>query len=361
MISEDFGIRLNELDRDFCSKSVPLVLRPLEAFHVLVGREDREDSTLGSLNQIVAWYIEKYGEAAVWDGRIGSQPILIRGSLYTARIPFTSETVMLKIADYIENLPRYLADTLSSQEWVDVGSSVLAASEDFGALYNLETRPSLLSAEQRAFVRRAWYDLRNSATVIKEDTQGSIFHAHQAAEKFVKAALLRVGVGANVVRKLQHKLEEASLRLSESHVKFATMLPWAKALDLLLGSMDIRYSQVVRSQANGVSAFSAARSICGFLARQWQLDAERGAPDIQFELGKYYRDYSGRKFRFNGQYTDGEGGLITILVALEHGVPGMMTDAEIRFVGHCSFYYVPLSDAETISRLERRYRELPKN
>jgi hypothetical protein len=45
MMSEETRTRLSELDREFDSKSVPLVLRPLEALHILAGSEERDGYT----------------------------------------------------------------------------------------------------------------------------------------------------------------------------------------------------------------------------------------------------------------------------------------------------------------------------
>lgn len=65
----------------------------------------------------------------------------------------------------------------------------------FYSLYNLLVDDDWLETLERELARRAQYDLENAAVTLKHtgDTQSAIVQAHEAAEKYLKAALHRAG------------------------------------------------------------------------------------------------------------------------------------------------------------------------
>lgn len=68
---------IERLDAEMAS--TPLVLRPLDIYHVLIGKEDRDAESLAYLEKITAWFIQRYGDDAAWDGVLSRDPIFFRG------------------------------------------------------------------------------------------------------------------------------------------------------------------------------------------------------------------------------------------------------------------------------------------
>jgi HEPN domain-containing protein len=235
----------------------------------------------------------------------------------------------------------------------------LESSADFAALHNIEMRPSLFTTEQRGLSRRAWFDLRNASAIIEgsSDVQGSIFHAHEAAEKFLKIALLHEGYGYAELGKgkLRHNLNNLIEALASKHHKYEFLKKPARDLHSLHKLMSARYTVLNLSLADAVEAFRLARHCVGFVAIQIELEAERGAPDLSFELGHYYHDCSGREYRYCGSDRGAQGELLCLLYLLEASDKEHTIDALIRYKAPCSFHYAEIRDQVTIARLQARY------
>lgn len=162
-----FFAEIERLDRDFTA--TPLTIRQLDIYHALIGSEERNETTLGYLNKISAWYQQKYGSAAAWDGVIGTQPIYLRGRLFLFQIRCPEVNPKSGILDLRERLDRE-GPPVSPEENRQLGVAQLESSSDFSALYNMEMRPSLFSSEQRALSRRAWFDLKNAVNLLETST-----------------------------------------------------------------------------------------------------------------------------------------------------------------------------------------------
>ena len=67
---------VEQLDGEMAS--TPLVLRPLDIYHVLIGK-DRDAESLDYLGKITAWFVQRYGDEAIWDGVLSGDPIFFRG------------------------------------------------------------------------------------------------------------------------------------------------------------------------------------------------------------------------------------------------------------------------------------------
>jgi hypothetical protein len=79
-----FYARIEQLDADMAA--TPLVLRPLDIYHVLIGKEERDEESLAYLRKITAWFIQRYGEEATWDGVLSRDPIFFRGRVQVLEI-----------------------------------------------------------------------------------------------------------------------------------------------------------------------------------------------------------------------------------------------------------------------------------
>jgi HEPN domain-containing protein len=351
-----FFAEIERLDAEMLA--VPMELRQLDIYHALVGREQRDESALESFNKISAWYLQRYGTQAKWDGVIGRQPLLLRGKLHVLEIRHSNVNPKSGLADLLETL-QLEGNPTSPEEYRYLTMSFLEGTADFSALHNIEMRPSLLSPEQRSLLRRAWFDLKDATAVIESssDVQGSIVHSHEAAEKFLKVALIHEGYAFKELGKgtLRHDLNNLIKALVVKHSRYDFLKKPAKDLHSFLDSMSARYTSLRRSLADAVQAFRLALHCVGFIAVQIELDAERGARDLDFELGHYYHDCTGRLYRFCGYEKNAQGEQLCRLFLLEATEQGHTIDALITYKAPCGFHYAEIRDQQTIARLEARY------
>lgn len=355
-----FFAEIERLDQEF--SATPLAIRQLDIYHALIGSEERNELTLGYLEKISAWYQQKYGAAAAWDGVIGVQPVFLRERLFVFQIRCPEVNPKSGILDLRERLNRE-GPPISLEENRQLGIAQLESSADFSALYNIEMRPSILTREQRALSRRAWFDLKNAVSLLETsgDIQGSIVSAHEAAEKFLKIALIHEGYPYSSLGKgeLKHDLDSIIKTLSKKHSKYKSIKGIARNLQQSFGSMTTqRYESINRSLRDAVEAFRMARHCCGFVAIQIELDSDRGAPDVTLRIGKYYEDYAGRQYRFCGLRNTADGNLTCDMFLLEASDEGQTIDALVNQKAPCNFYYKEVSDQSAISRLERRYSSI---
>lgn len=352
--------KLAQIDADFVRRGVPLQYRPLRAFNILAADPDKRDSASDLLfDTISRWFISKYGDKVIWDGVIGEQPVMIRERVYSVSLMFQGASRIVSLNDQLRDVPEEVRDSLSEDEFKKISYILLCAFESYSAICNLEMRPSLLKEEQWELVRRGKFDLKAASSLLKdEDTQGSITHSHQAVEKFMKAVMLGYGFDKDTLRReYSHKLRKLYQTLRAHHEKFENLQRPAYALDDLLGSMNIRYAEVPRSMLHALSGFDAARSICSFLAKQWQLDADRGCPDVDLEPGRFYRDYAGRCFRCIRIKTDEKGRQLTEMFIV-NDVESLKFAAIATLRGKPGYNYVELTDEALLRNLENRFQAL---
>jgi HEPN domain-containing protein len=338
--------------------STPLTLRPLDIYNVLIGKEDRDEESQAYLNKITAWFVQRYGDEAVWDGVLSRDPIFFRGRVHLLEIIHNGVSERRGLDTFLKRLEDE-GKPPSLEEWKYLSRTALESSQDFSSLHNLEMTPSLLSIVQRDLCRRAWFDLRNVGLLLQSsgDVQGAIVHAHEAAEKFLKVALLHLGLAPDQLGKgkYRHNLEHLLDALIGRQNKYSFLRKPAKELHGLLASMNARYSSLKRSLKDAVEAFRLARHCCSFVAQQVLLDKIRGAPDIALQEGRYYQDYAGRKFRFCGTVKD-DGEQLALMYLLGAKDRGQTIDALARFQLPCSFHYTPIDDQHDLRRLESRYQ-----
>ena len=352
-----FFAEIERLDQEF--SAVPLAIRQLDIYHALIGIEERNELTFGYLNKISAWYQQKYGRAAAWDGIIGLQPVYLRGRLFVFQIRCPEVNPKSGILDLRERLESE-GPHISPEENRLLGVAQLESSSDFAALYNIEMRPSLFTKEQRALSRRAWFNLKNAVMLLESsyDIQGSIVDAHEAAEKFLKIALIHEGQSYSSLGKgeLRHDLNSLIKVLSKKHSKYKFIKTAARDLQQFFNSMTIqRYESIARTLRDAIEAFRLARHCCAFIAEQLELDNERGAPDVIFRVGKYYQDNAGRQYRFCGFEKTAKGDLACKMFLLEASDEGTTIDFFANQKAPCSFHYKEIKDQSDISRLESRY------
>jgi hypothetical protein len=139
-----FFAEIERLDQEF--SATPLAIRQLDIYHALIGSEERNELTLGYLEKISAWYQQKYGAAAAWDGVIGVQPVFLRERLFVFQIRCPEVNPKSGILDLRERLNRE-GPPISLEENRQLGIAQLESSADFSALYNIGPQFSRGSSE----------------------------------------------------------------------------------------------------------------------------------------------------------------------------------------------------------------------
>ena len=349
---------IEHLDAELAS--TPLILRPLDIYNVLIGKEERDEESRAYLDKIIAWFVQRYGEEAVWDGVLSRDPIFFRGRVHLLEITHGGVSEKQGHDTFLERLKEE-GKPPSLEEWKYLARTALESSQDFSSLHNLEMTPSLLSTVQRELCRRAWFDLRSVGPLLQAsgDIQGAIVHSHEAAEKFLKVALIHVGLPPDQLGKgkFRHNLDDLIDALTARQSKYAFLRKPAKELHGLMASMNARYSSLKRSMKDAVQAFRLARHCCSFVAQQIHLDKVRGVPDIALQKGRYYQDYAGRQYRFCGTVHDGDRQL-ALLYLLGAQDQGQTIDALGRYKLPCSFHYFMIDDRNDLRRLELRYQKI---
>jgi hypothetical protein len=188
--------QIEDLDKELLAAGVPLRYRPLDCFKKLYGSVPDGPRRNELFDPLIDWYLKKYGDVVRWDGIVARFPILIRGVVYLGQARFVGEgEVLANFQEGIEQLPDEVAHSLSPEERRPILEKLTFGARGFFSLHNLIIDDGWLGDTECALVRRALYDLENAAVTLKHtgDTQAASVQAHEAAEKFLKAALSKAG------------------------------------------------------------------------------------------------------------------------------------------------------------------------
>jgi HEPN domain-containing protein len=274
---------------------------------------------------VTIWFINRYGDRAIWDGILGRIPVILRGDVYLVQVPYVTGDTLVKLTDRFEELPQKIAEEFTSHEFEELGGKIGAGSEAFYSLYNLHLDDHILDDAERGMVQRALFDFEHSATSLKRsgDTQNSIFHSHAAAEKFLKVALKRA-TRKHSLKKLGHNLPLIFSRLVQAQKRYEWLRKSVDALDAYAPNMEIRYSEIGRSAQDAIISFNAALSIAGTLAGMWLFDQERGSSDARFVPGRFYVD-SARRTYFCTRFKDSNTACLRLFI-MTPPAGGIMAD-----------------------------------
>ncbi|MFL6427264.1 MAG: HEPN domain-containing protein [Acidobacteriaceae bacterium] len=283
------------MDDSLIAEGVPLYLRPQECFKNLYGSVRDQDGRKDLFDPITLWFVRKYGYSAMeWDQVIGRIPVLLRGCVYMVQVPLVTEETLIEVKDRVEGLPAEVRDSLTDEESGGLLHEVLQPALSYAKLYTLRVDDVFLTQTARALVRRALFDLENATHSLQRtgDVQGAIFHAHAAGEKFLKAALAKVGSARNF-KSLGHDIPKAFEELVKADRGYGWLKEPVQELQRLAPNMELRYGIVPRTLEDGVTAIHATLFLCGSLAQMWILESERGPRTSEFRPGKFYKDISG--------------------------------------------------------------------
>jgi HEPN domain-containing protein len=290
-------VELYRMDEELKGWGVPLRNRPLEVFKKLHGsvRDDDQRSVLFS--PIIDWYIATYGEEARWNGVLGRFPVIIRGGLYVGRVVVSSDHRPCATLDQIEDLSEEIKHSINVDEFRDIAERLGEAAAHHSSLYNLNLDDHFLSEEARNLFHMGLRDLDSATSLLKhsQNPQGSIVASHEAAEKFLKIALLRSRSNKKP-RSFQHDIPKLFKELVKLEPRYGWLVKPTLNIQRLSPDMEMRYKLMQRSQANAVSAFNATLYVCGVLANIWLYDELRGSKPSAFTAGKFYKNSHGNAF-----------------------------------------------------------------
>lgn len=291
-------MRLEDVDNELATAGVPYRYRPLNCFKRLYGAVPDGPRRQELFDPIIEWYLKKYGDAVRWDGVIARFPILIRDVVYLGRASFVREgEVLANVEDEIEDLPNSIAASLASEERRQIMEKLAFGSRYFKGIHNLQVDDAFLGETERSLVRRALYDLENTAITLKHtgDTQSGIVLAHEAAEKYLKAALRKAGSSKNL-KSIGHDVPKLFMELLQIESRYSCLsLPVAN-LQKLSPSMELRYSDVPRSMQMAIEGYYGALYVCGTIAQMWLFDHARGTDKSNFRECSFYIDGAGAAY-----------------------------------------------------------------
>jgi HEPN domain-containing protein len=346
--------RLGAIDEEFAKRSVPMRLRPLEAFKALHGSIPDGELRNSLFAPIAAWFIERYGNRAKWDGVVGRVPLLIRENLYLLAVPVITRDSSLKLTDFIEDLPPEIAGSLTQAEMTAALETAMLCTSALHKLYNASVDDIHFSVEERELLQRALFDLENASTSLKanEDAQGAVFNAHAAAEKFLKIGIKRAGIADDLI---SHKLP----RIFEKLVALRKTYSWLKssvdALQNLAPDMNIRYRLVPRSTSEAVLAIYISLNICSMLAQVWLFDLARGSEKSSFVPGRFYVDGRRATFYCDRIHTTTSGNPGVVLMSFG-GLTGSFI-SELVLEQEASSLYLEVTDARQSAELKTQFDE----
>jgi len=332
-------------------------LRPLEAFKSLHGSVPDGELRNSLFAPIAAWFIQKYGKRAEWDGVVARIPMLIRDNVYLLAVPFIAGDAVLRFTDFIEGLPQEIEKSMTPEEFKMWGERGMLITSAVHKIYNLSVDDVHFSGPERELLRRSLFDLENAATSLKinEDTQGAIFNSHAATEKFLKIGLKRAGVTAE---RRSHKLDEIFKELVGLRSTYAWLETSVDALCALAPDMEIRYRSVPRTIQNALSAIYSSLNICGNLAQIWLFDLARGTEKIEFSPGHFYIDGRRAKFYCDRLSSTATGGRAAVLMAFDDSPPIGPLIAELVINQDHSSLYLEVTDSREIAEFNTQFQTL---
>lgn len=344
--------RIEALDTKLIAAGVPLQTRPLDCFKKIHGSVPHGPQREALFAPITQWYLAKYGEAVYWDGIVGRFPILLRGVVYlgVARANVDGKVVST-LQEAIENLPDQVATSLTEDENRHVLERLAIGTRGLFILHHLVMDDTWLSELEQGLVRRAFYDLGNAATTLKHtgDTQTATVQAHEAAEKFLKAALSRAGSQADL-RNFGHNIPKLFQELVKVQPRYGCVSLPAKNLQKLAPSMELRYSEVPRSLEQAIEGYYGALYVCQALAQMWVFDQARGSTKSNFEACSFYID--GADATFYCSQVVGDTATMTGFRSGKH-TGSQMADIEMDQLS--SAHYLKVTDAKQDEQLRKQF------
>ncbi|MBV9925638.1 MAG: HEPN domain-containing protein [Acidobacteria bacterium] len=356
--------RLETIDVQLGNEDEAVTARPFHAHRIIMAEEGVRSAPLFSrggestlFEKINDWYERRYGDRMLLEWKIGEMPFMLRGQVYYYNFPTVFGTVQLDAIRFVEGLTDDFKRSLTKEEVHAIGLGFMEGFHDFLTLDGLQNNlPAALGTAAQGMVKRALQDIRAAVSILKtsRDAQGAIYHAQQATEKFLKAALLQHGFTISQLRSraFSHNLDAALTALTGKDAKFRHLSPAVSKADL--ANMDIRYEDTGHTDQQAVEAISAAVRVGAFIGDQWWLDEQRKGAAPTLELGKFYAQSGGQQYKcVEIENVPGKGELATMALLDHHGYSALL-----RQKTEYAFYYYEITDPAEIGRLEGIYQRV---
>lgn len=288
MDAHEFNEKMKLIDEELVKKGVPVHERAFQAFPIaapdyngpLMGYGiDRsaygEYEGPNLLEKIHNWYKQVYGKRASVSRDLGRIPVIIREDIYLIRIPLVYEISEINILPLISGLTPAMARRLSSSGFDEIrdkfneGYKLVREFED---LYSQVGAEEMNGAERKGnpFLDSAMRDKDAAAACLDEeeeiDTNGSVFHSLQLAEKMLKAVLFHLSDMSE--EDISKKSKQGITDIYEEVSNYAKIpAPVSSEISRISQyKTDIRDSNDQVSNSDAVEAYWAGLRIGGFCA-----------------------------------------------------------------------------------------------
>ncbi|MEQ9625917.1 hypothetical protein [Coleofasciculus chthonoplastes] len=287
MNQEEFEKRMQEIDTELIKKGIPVEGRRLEALKLFcpnssfsLSPDDKrffgefEGSNL--FNKIRIWYQDMYSKKTLSNFDTGRKPFKLRGEIYYINYPTCGEYT-IDVLNCVEDLTEKMKCSLNQIEQDQILQEFERGYHAFNAIRSLYNLLQYLHEEAKDFLLRGAVDIEASASNII-DLQNTIFHSHQAAEKFLKALWVELDYqkaideknkrGKNGCEVCGHKLLNLYNKLPETQPKNEHIYKQVKYLHDLVPDMDIRYKIQGKTLDEVMRAVNSMLIVCKFVSEQ---------------------------------------------------------------------------------------------
>ncbi|MEQ9373374.1 MAG: hypothetical protein RIG63_30770 [Coleofasciculus chthonoplastes F3-SA18-01] len=288
MNQEEFEKRMQEIDTELIKKGIPVEGRRLEALKLFcpnssfsLSPDDKrffgefEGSNL--FNKIRIWYQDMYSKKTLSNFDTGRKPFKLRGEIYYINYPTVFCGRESEVFNFVEDLTEKMKCSLNQREQDRILQEFERGYHAFNAIRSLDNFLQNLHEEANDYILRGAVDIEASASNII-DLQNTIFHSHQAAEKFLKALWVELDYQKAIVKKYDggrnglswcgHKLLKLYNKLPETQPQKNHIHEQVKYLHNLVPNMDIRYNIQAQTLDEAVKAVNSMLIVCKFVSEQ---------------------------------------------------------------------------------------------
>ncbi len=290
MDHNEFEVVIAATDTGFAAEKMPAKLRPMFAWMKLTGchfyggmRPRPESPAFEGENlyfKIEEWYGKVYPDHSTVQVDWGHRWFIIRGEYYRARIPVIfNPTMPIDPFEHLEGFTAGLRSLLKPQEEaeiIQVFNVFLLQSHDINhcLIYYVFRRDVSL---ERNLLDRGWSDLVVAGKSFQvADPTASLFTIQQAAEKYLKALLVKdrvVETEKQLSRQFGHSIEKL---LKACQVQAPMLNCFTADIHALGYGPDVRYHRPQFSAMEVIGRFNLAFAIC-YRVAQWFLVKQRSA------------------------------------------------------------------------------------
>jgi hypothetical protein len=288
MNQEEFDTRMQEIDTELIKKGIPVEGRRLKALKLFCPNSSFSLSPLDKrffgefegpnlFDKIRIWYQDMYSKKTLSNFDLGKKPFKLKGEVYYINYPIVCGEYTIDVLNYVEDLTENMKCSLSQVEQNQILQEFELGYHAFNAIRSLDYFLKHLHEEAKDFLLRGAVDIEASASNII-DIQNTIFHSHQAAEKFLKALWVELDYQKAIVKKYDggqngllwcgHKLLKLYNKLPETQPKKKHIHQQVKYLHDLVPGMDIRYENQDKTLDEAVQAVNSMLKICKFVGEQ---------------------------------------------------------------------------------------------